>query len=283
MSMKKHILLLPLLILLLTGCQTTRQNYVVLMDNSKSVSQETWDKYVSLVTNSILQNMGRFDSFTLQFIDECSMTKSERVFNLNLADINFSLKSDGMNNAKDSMAVRLRDTIKANINRVCQILKQKRKERANCGNYTDILNAISQASNLLNRGANYKSTRDMILNSFEGTENYDYNNSIILLSDMVNEDKGGLMNFRGIADHSNEQILTKISQLEKSNKFPNLTDCKIFVYGATSTLNFGAKANLQIENTKFFWSNYFNKCGAELVAYSYDTEREIVNYVRDER
>ncbi|GMU86963.1 MAG: hypothetical protein AMXMBFR48_22040 [Ignavibacteriales bacterium] len=282
MSMKKYILI-SFFVLLLTGCQTTRQNYVVLMDNSKSVSQETWDKYVSLVTNSILQNMGRFDSFTLQFIDECSMTKSERVFNLNLADINFSLKSDGMNNAKDSMAVRLRDTIKANINRVCQILKQKRKERANCGNYTDILNAISQASNLLNRGANYKSTRDMILNSFEGTENYDYNNSIILLSDMVNEDKGGLMNFRGIADHSNEQILTKISQLEKSNKFPNLTDCKIFVYGATSTLNFGAKANLQIENTKFFWSNYFNKCGAELVAYSYDTEREIVNYVRDER
>jgi hypothetical protein len=280
--MKKYILI-SFFVLLLTGCQTTRQNYVVLMDNSKSVSQETWDKYVSLVTNSILQNMGRFDSFTLQFIDECSMTKSERVFNLNLADINFSLKSDGMNNAKDSMAVRLRDTIKANINRVCQILKQKRKERANCGNYTDILNAISQASNLLNRGANYKSTRDMILNSFEGTENYDYNNSIILLSDMVNEDKGGLMNFRGIADHSNEQILTKISQLEKSNKFPNLTDCKIFVYGATSTLNFGAKANLQIENTKFFWSNYFNKCGAELVAYSYDTEREIVNYVRDER
>ncbi|MCC6550051.1 MAG: hypothetical protein IT279_08280 [Ignavibacteriaceae bacterium] len=281
--MKKHILLLPLLILLLTGCQTTRQNYIALIDNSKSVSQETWDKYVGLVTNTILQNMGRFDSFTLLFIDECSMTKSERVYFLNLADIDFSLKGDGMNNAKDSMAVRLRDTIKANINRVYQILKQKREERANCGNYTDIVNAISEASKLLNREENYKSTWDMIRNSFNGTENYNYKNSVILLSDMVNEDKGGLMNFRRIADYSDEQILTKISQLEKSNKFPNLTDCKIFVYGATSTLNFGAKANLQIENTKFFWSNYFKKCGADLVAYSYDTEREIAAHISSER
>lgn len=279
--MKKHILVLLLLAVFLTGCGTvTRHNHIVLIDNSRSVSSETWNRYIRVIAESIMKKMQRFDSIVILFIDDCSMSKSERVYSLNLAGMNFSKTGDGMNNEKDSMEVRLNDTITAQINQMIEVIRTKRQERKSCGNFTDIVNAISEAAKLLNKDSNYASTFDMIVNSFVGEDSYRYENSLILLSDMINENKEGSLSFRGISDFSERQILEKVESI--STKVTDLENCKIFVYGATSTLSSGTKANSQIENIKLFWTNFFKRCNGNLVAYSFDSEREIAAYVGKE-
>lgn len=279
--MKIKLTIIMSALVFMTSCDSTkRHNYILLIDNSKSVSDETLGRYISIIQQSILPNMGRYDCMTIQFIDECSMTKAERVFNLDLATMNFSNKKDGMNNEKDSTIARMKrfltDSIQANIK---NIILAKRLERRDCGNYTDIINALNEATQLLTHGKNYTSIFDEVKNNAQGKENYEYENCIIIFSDMVNENREKTFDFTQFGKYSEEKINNKLEDLRKLKKIPDLSRCNILIYGATSTIEAGNYANKQIEYCKEFWQNFFHESGAELKGYAYDSRKEITNYM----
>lgn len=273
-------LLLQLLIVIsflsLISCSSKRNNYVLLIDNSKSISYELLEKYISLIQNIVLANMGCKDRITIQFIDECSVTKSERIFTVDFATMDFTNGADGKIHEDDSSKLRfiriLKDSIKPTLR---NILLAKRKERQGCGNYTDILSAINTSKTLITSEKSYSSNLDQVKNNAEGKDNYEYCNSLIILSDMVNEDVQGKYDFRKMGQMDDSDISKRISELQASKKIPDLKNVKVFVYGATSTKESGALANKQIENIKSFWQQYFIYANADIQAYGYDSESEI--------
>ncbi|MFN8323989.1 MAG: hypothetical protein U0T74_15095 [Chitinophagales bacterium] len=108
--MRKKLIIIFSALLFMSSCTSTkRHNYILLIDNSKTISETTLNKYISIMQQTILPNMGRYDRLTIQFIDECSMTQAERVFTLDLASMQFANKADGMNNAADSTKARMKD------------------------------------------------------------------------------------------------------------------------------------------------------------------------------
>lgn len=257
-----------------------RHNYIILIDNSKSIKPQLLDKYISIMQNNILPNMGRYDRLTIQFIDECSMTQSERVFTLDLAAMDFSSKADGLNHAADSTKARMKKFLTDSITGILKTtILTKREERKDCGNYTDIINALNEATNLLSHEKSYASTTDKISNDAQGKENYEYENCIIIFSDMVNENREKTFDFTQFGKYNEEKINGKLDELHKLNKIPDLSGCQILIYGATSTTEAGTYANKQIENCKIFWQNFFHESGAELKGYAYDCCKEITDYM----
>lgn len=71
------------------------------------------------------------------------------------------------------------------------------------------------------------------------------------------------------------QILQKVEEIYLLGKISELDQCKIFAFGATSSLKNNLEANKQVKNLKLFWQNCFYKSGANLLSYSYDCRKEI--------
>lgn len=279
--MKNIFFALTCTVILLAGCASSeRKNYVVLIDNSKSIPEELLDKYIHSIQEVILPNMGNKDKLTVQFIDECSLSKSERVFYLDLATVDFSNTFDGLNNEKDSSSARMRrfinDSIKTEIKRT---IFAKRKDRNECGKYTDIITALPEVTNLVGYVQNKQSAFASFLDQAQGIDTYSYENCLIIFSDMINEDPEHSFDFTTIAGLDSKQISEKLAELKSDNKIANLTGVKIFVYGATSSKEVGSNVNKQIENIKLFWQGYFSIAGASINAYGFDTENEIKQYL----
>lgn len=279
--MRNFIIILTGALVLMTGCTSTkRNNYILLIDNSRSIKPELMDKYISIMEHNILPHIGRKDRLTIQFIDECSMTQSERVFHLDLAKMDFSQTTDGLNHAEDSINARrhkfLTDSIQAMLKNT---ILQKRAERKSCGSYTDIINALKECTSLICHDKSYKTTWDKIGNDAQGNENYEYQNNIIIFSDMVNENREKTLDFTQMGKFSPEQVYKKLEDLRAINKIPDLNGCNIFIYGATSTAEAGPYANRQIENVRLFWEIFFKDTGAKIQAYAYDSQREIQEYI----
>jgi hypothetical protein len=282
--MRSKIIIILSALLFMTGCATTkRQNYILLIDNSKTISEISLNKYISIIQNTILPKMGRYDRLTIQFIDECSMTQAERVFTLDLASMQFSNKADGMNNAADSTKARMRRFMTDSIRTILKAtILTKREERKNCGDYTDIINALNEATALITHEKSYKNTTQEISNNAQGKKNYEYENCIIIFSDMVNENRDKTFDFTQFGKYNQEKINSKLDDLRKLNKIPDLSGCNILIYGATSTIEAGTYANKQIENCKTFWQIFFHESGAELKGYAYDCNKEITDYMASE-
>lgn len=271
---------LALMILSAASCSEKRHNYIVLIDNSKSITESLWEKYISQIQNTILNNMRSKDKLTIQFIDECSMIKSERIFSVNLAEINFTYPGDGKLHEEDSVKARLNRFLNDSINpAIQQILTAKRDERKNCGKYTDILNAINESKSLFTSEKSFSSTFDKVSNDAQDKDNYEYTTCLIIFSDMINEDAGRQYDFTNMGTMNKTQISKIAKDLQSAQAIPNLNGVEVFVYGATSGKNIGVYSNQQVENIKTFWLQYFEYAGAKLKAYGYDTETEIQQYV----
>ncbi len=279
--MRNLIIILTGALVFMTSCSSSkRKNYILLIDNSKTISEATLNKYIGIAQQTILPNMGRYDRLTIQFIDECSMTQSERIFTIDLAAMDFTNKADGLNNAEDSTKARIKRFLTDSIQTLLRTTTlTKREERKNCGNYTDIINALNEATPLLTHEKSYTNTKDEILNNAQGKDNFTYENCIIIFSDMVNENREKTFDFTQFGKYNEEKINAKLDELHKLNKIPDLSGCKILIYGATSTMEAGTYANKQIENCKIFWQNFFHESGAELKGYAYDSRKEITDYM----
>lgn len=279
--MKKITLILCCTLLALAGCDTAkRKNFVILIDNSISVPADVIERYIETILETILPNMGEKDRLTVQFIDACSQNKAERIYAFDLAEMDFSNKMDGVNHAADSSRARLRRYLLQTVkDELAQTIITKRQERKSCGNYTDIVNALNEAKNLVHKGKSYTSKTDKLLNDAQGNENYEYETCIVIFSDMVNENAARTFDFTTFGRLKDEDVNRKVTELKELNKIPDLHGVKILVYGATSTKEAGAFAGRQIENVKLFWEMFFQSAGADLKGYGYDTGMELKNYL----
>ncbi len=270
-----------IMLAILVGCGSiTRHNYDIELDGSKSIDESSFKKYVNIIVDDILPNMSRYDCISIKFIDECSLTKSERVFFLDFAKKNFSNHLDGLNFADDSAKARMKRFVTDTASIALKnILFQKRNERTNCAGYTNIIDALNESAALLKNNKSFSSNLDQLANDAAGKDNYEYENVIIIFSDMINENRERTMNFTEFGTFSPKQILKKLEEIKKEEKIPTLNKAKVIVYGATSTNGNSRYANSQIENIKFFWQHFLKESGAELIAYGYDTEKEITDYM----
>ncbi|MCB0533912.1 MAG: hypothetical protein KDD14_17045 [Saprospiraceae bacterium] len=280
--MKKLYAIIFWVLIFMPSCSSIikRHNYILLIDNSKTINERTLDRYINTIEQTILPNLGRFDRLNIQFIDECSITLPERIFMLDLASMAFEKDADGLNHAADSTHTRmfrfLKDSMQANLR---STILAKRKERRECGNYTDIINALNEATSLITYEKSFESNDDKIVNDAKGKNNYEYENCIIIFSDMVNENREKTFDFTQFGKCNPKEIEVKMDELRKMKKIPGLSGCKILVFGATTTLQNGGHANKQIENCKLFWQSFFDEGGAELVGYAYDARKEIEEYM----
>lgn len=279
--MKNINFILICMLVLMTSCNIIkRNNYILLIDNSSSIMPEQMNKYLSIIEYNILQNLGKKDRLTIQFIDECSLTLSERVFHLDLAKMNFSKSTDGLNNIEDSNNFRrqrfLTDSVQSKLKNT---ILQKREERSSCSSYTDIINALKEITTLLVHERSYKTSWDKIINDAQGNENFEYQNIIVIFSDMVNEDREKKLDFTQMGKDGPEQVYKKLEDLKANNIVPDLSGCDVFIYGATSTPEAGFDANRQIENIRLFWNVFLKDAGAKMQAYAFDSQKEIQEYI----
>ena len=280
--MKKiTLILMSCTLLILAGCSTEkRKNFVILVDNSTSVPEDVMQRYIATILKTILPNMGEKDKLTLQFIDAYSHNKAERIYNFDLAEMDFTNRMDGVNHAVDSSSARLRRYLLQTVkDELANTIIAKRQERKHCGNYTDIVNALNEAKSLVENGKNYTSKTDKLLNDAQGNNNYEYETCIVIFSDMVNENIERTFDFTSFGRLKNEDVNKKVTELKELNKIPDLQGVKVLVYGATSTKEAGAFASRQIENVKLFWEIFFHSTGADLKGYGYDTDLELKKYM----
>jgi hypothetical protein len=245
------------------------------------VSPQTFERYVDIIINDILKNMKEKDCLSIKFIDECSLTQSDRIFFLDLSQKDFTKSTDGFNYAADSIKTRIEKFIDDSISvSLRNIIYKSKSQRTDCSQYTNIIEALNQSSSLKKELANYDSELDIALNNAAGEDTYNYENVIIIFSDMINEDRGNKYNFTGFNRINEKDINDKLSQLEAEKKTPDLRDYKIIVCGATASNKLALNADTQINNIKLFWEKLFKLSGSNLIAYGYDTELEIINFMK---
>jgi|GEM_PF-4197950 len=262
-------------------CSTKRNNFIILIDNSLTVPDNVFERYVQTIQQSIVTKVGSKDRLTVQFIDGCSQSMAERIYSIDLATMDFSNDADGINYKEDSSAARLKRFINDSVvSELKRVILAKRKERNSntqnkCSQFTDILGALNEATSLVDKKRNYNSTKDKILNEADGNENYEYVSSVIIFSDMVNENSERTFDFTQMGKMKADAVEKKFQELKDMDKIPDLAKINVVVFGATSTKEAGAFANKQIENVKLFWQLFFQSAGADLKGYGYDTDAEI--------
>ncbi|MEK9158318.1 MAG: hypothetical protein AAB638_04035 [Patescibacteria group bacterium] len=271
------------ILLVISGCNITkRRSYIVLFDNSISIPYYVVQRNIRTIQETILPNIGPKDKLTLQFIDACSQGQAERIYSFDLAEIDFTSKADGANHQADSAKARMKRYIMGKVrDEIATAILTKRMERNSCGSFTDIIHALTEAVKLVENKKSFTNSTDKLLNEANGDENYQYETSIILISDMINENREGTFNFTTFGRISEGQVTQKLSMLKDANKIPDLRDVKIFVHGATASPGAGLLAGKEMDNVKFFWQHYFELTGAELKAYGYDSEKEIKDYQKE--
>jgi hypothetical protein len=212
---------------------------------------------------------------------------AERVYSIDLAVMDFSSDTDGINYKEDSAAARLKrfvtDSVVAEVRRA---ILAKRKERNSdvknkCSQFTDIIGALNEAKSLIDKKKNYSNTKDKILNDADGKDSYEYVTSIIVFSDMVNENSERTFDFTQMGKLKSDGVEKKVQELKDIDKIPDMANINVVAYGATSTKEAGPFANKQIENVKLFWELFFKSAGADLKGYGYDTDAEIKGLVAD--
>ena len=115
--MKVNILkcILPFLFLLfLNGCddQTkSRLNCVCLIDYSGSLSQETFDSYVNIITESIFKNLNEVDRLIVIPIDEGAKMQAVKIIYEDLTTQSFSKPTDGFTYKQDSIIKRIHNYV----------------------------------------------------------------------------------------------------------------------------------------------------------------------------
>ncbi|MGV8111796.1 MAG: hypothetical protein AB2L17_02705 [Lentimicrobium sp.] len=276
-------IVLTCILLLFTSCNTgKRVNYIVLLDNSKSISEQLLNLYIDMIANTIVLNMGRYDRLTIQFIDECAMTKAERVYSIDLDKLDFTNSRDGLNHREDSIRYRLHQYLMDSIQpAITASIKAKRAQRTDCGNYTDIVNALNGSTALITHEKNFSSPIDKVQNSAKGIDNYEYESVYIILSDMVQENRDKVLDFTQMGRMNTDQVYQKIEDIRSLGKIPDLSGCSVFIYGATASKEAGPFANRQIENIRLFWETYFKDSNAVLQAYSFDCKKEIAGFMAE--
>lgn len=261
--------------LFLNSCESfvekKRNNLIVLLDYSASNNDQVLERYINIINETILENMNTYDCLTVMPIDEGSKMKPVKLILKDLADTSFKKQTDGFAHAADSLKKRFQEFVKDYQPFIAAKLKQERLARAEYTKFTDILGAIHQTTNLLefNRpGDKLKLAEDFVM----GKTRLISQNVIVVLSDMIQDSNEYSFNTsKGITE---KQSQSYIDELTKTGKIPDLSDCQIFVIGATG------KNPAQIDNIKSFWTRYFSATNGRLQAYGFNVEDRLRRFLK---
>lgn len=265
-------LLIVVSLILVAGCSTSlrhKRNIICLIDYSGSMNDEVIQGYMGVIEHDVLANIGEHDRLVVLPVDGASKTRSSKICFLEMEGKTFSRPNDGFAHARDSVRSRIQaymHTVSADIMRE---IRRQRQARRKFSNYSDIFSSLYQAGSFVQSESGRPSQSSA--SGFLSGVNYVSDNIILIFSDMKHESpEFTFATPRGCPPEKVEPIL---SALRRRAVLPDLSGCKVFVYGRTG------KTNLEVENTGHFWEAYFRATHADLVAYDYETDNIIAAYM----
>jgi hypothetical protein len=250
-----------------------RKVLIVLIDYSASNTDLVLESYISIITETIFPNMRQYDCLVVVPIDEGSKMRPVKLIYEDLVEKQFSRRTDGFAHAGDSLRKRFISYVKETAPKISETLKTQKQIRKEYTEYTDILGAIHQTTNLIEfnaEGGTVKDMEDFVL----GKIRLKSENVIILLSDMIQDSRE--YNFNKKHGISPEQTTAFLDGLKKTNGIPDLSGCKVFAIGATG------RNSSQIDNIQSFWTAYFKQSNAELASYGYNVDGKLRKYLMTE-
>ncbi len=264
--------------LVISGCGPGvqhRLDIVSLIDFSGSLSEETVDRYIVIITSHILGNLDEKDRLVVLPIDEGAKREPVRIVFEDMSRNKFSHTTDGLAHACERRAERLREYASQAGPRIQAEVKKQKVLRKKYTNLTDIISAIEQTATLFREDEKRETLLDRSLRFLAGKRDVVSAHMLVLFSDMIQESED--YNFARSGGPSKTETSRIVSQLAERGRTPNLTGVKVFVNGRTGT------SNRQIENIEHFWREYFRITKADLVAYGFDSGNEIASQLSDRR
>ncbi|HEY9047559.1 MAG TPA: hypothetical protein VIN08_16750 [Ohtaekwangia sp.] len=264
------LLLIPLLESCTSFVEKKRRVLIVLLDYSASNTDLVLESYISVITETIFPNMKQYDCLVVVPIDEGSKMRPVKLVYEDLVEKQFSRRTDGFAHAGDSLKKRFMNYVKETAPQIAATLKTQKQLRREYTEYTDILGAIHQTTNLIEfntEGGTVRDAEDFVL----GKIRLKSENIIVLLSDMIQDSRE--YNFNKKQGITPEQATTCLDGLKKTNGIPDLTGCKVFAIGATG------RNSAQIDNIHSFWTEYFKHTNAELSSYGYNVDGKLRKYL----
>jgi len=271
--MKRIVLSMAVAALLLSGCDTgthQRLSCICLIDYSGSLSEETLHRYVQIISSDVLRRIRERDRLVVLPIDEGAKTKAVKLVYDDLAEKQFSYPTDGYAHARDSLNLRLQQYAdRAGPEIATQLLREKAL-RQKYTYFSDIFAALEQAAGLLER--NEPDTFwDGLRRFVTGRKKTNSTNVILIFSDMIQESDE--TSFAGAEGCTPEQANAMLDKLRSWHRIPDLHGCVVFVNGRTGT------SNLQVENIRNFWAQYFKEARADLSSYDYESGPQIISFL----
>ncbi|MFI5251135.1 MAG: hypothetical protein ACHQQQ_01780 [Bacteroidota bacterium] len=259
------------------GCQTKidrRLNCICLIDYSGSLSDETLQRYIHIISSDVLSNLNIKDRLIVLPIDEGAKTEAVKLVYEDFSEKKYSKTSDGFTHASDSTMKRFHDYLEQLKPQLMIQLDSQKVVRSKFTYFTDIMAALEQSEGLLE--TNEEDNFTTIFNRFiTGRNKLVSENVIILFSDMIHESSE--YNFNKPNGCDSKEASSIINNLVQNKRMPNLKGSKIFVDGRTG------HSNRMVENIRSFWSKYFKESHADLIAYDFDIGNQIVSFLNNQR
>jgi hypothetical protein len=255
------------LLVLIAGCESgvhQRLNCICLIDYSGSLSEETLNRYVDIISAEVFPQLGEKDRLIVLPIDEGAKMEAVKLVFEDLAKKEFTFHTDGYAHARDSLLMRLRNYSKQEGLEIAAKLRREKVLREKYTYNTDIFAALDHNTE---SDSFWKNVERFV----QGKKRTVSTNLILLFSDMIQESKG--LSFAGPEGCTPDQAHVILDSLRVSNHIPDLHGCTVFVNGRTG------KTNQQVDNIQSFWTQYFKATGADLASYEYDAGPMINTYL----
>lgn len=266
-------LLIGISLVMAAGCGTNtvrhKRNVICLIDYSGSMDDETVQGYMRVIGKKILANLGEHDRLVVLPIDAASKTHAAKICYLDMDEKSFSRPGDGFAHARDSVTNRIQAFMRTISAEIVGEIGRQRTARKKFSNYSDIVGSIFQAGSFVEKDSDRPVQASA--RSFLSADTYVCDNVIFIFSDMIHEEPD--LTFATPRGCPPENVDAILSVLRRRAILPDLSGCKVFVYGRTG------KTDLEVENIEHFWREYFKATHADLGAYDYETDNIISSYM----
>ena len=219
-----------------SGTGSSGKNVIVLVDISKSIKPEVLDWYLQTIEKDICANLSQFDKIKILPIDGASQTASKALLDLDL----FAHKNEwdvmGLNaNETDKLKKEaFAKFIHSQMEDLKTAIAEAKIHRQDVGNATDILGAIEVA---------------------QAKFDADFNNSIIILSDMEQYADKCKMSAKG-------KVANWLSQTADI-KFANISKFSIAIITGEQM----AMPKPYYNEIKSYWNDFFTRHGVKNISY----------------
>jgi type II secretory pathway component GspD/PulD (secretin) len=226
----------------LTSCSTgsgngsSGKNTIVLVDISKSIKPEVLDWYIQTIEKDICANLSQFDKIKILPIDGASQTASKALLDIDLFEHKAEWDVMGLNaNETDKLKKEaFAKFIHSKMEELKAAIAEAKIHRQDVGNATDILGALEVA---------------------QGKFDADFNNSIVIMSDMEQYADNCKMCAKGKASN----WLSQTADV----KYSNIRNFSISVITGEQM----AMPKPYYNEIKNYWNEFFTNQGVKSISY----------------